>query len=323
MKSLRKKIAAFSRASPLVLILLLNSLPAASGRPLRRNSNLPSTIARFSRLQTTPDERAAKLISEGVAALDRNDVAAARELFRKALEADPRNVTAHTYLGALADRAGEFVEAASHFAIAARLAPTSASTRNNYGAVLLRLGRPTVAAAEFEASLRLDPRQPSALVNLAQIRFAEGGTESLRAAQGLFKRAYEIAPDVEIARALTIVSLILKDTAAAAAYFRDYSTRLAAGEGTEATLSAAARAELGAALFEAGLLTESAAELNAALSANPSNVDAILQLARVYLARKDIPAAGRTLESAVARGLDKAPIYALLAEVYEKSGHIE
>jgi Tfp pilus assembly protein PilF len=323
MKLLRKKIAAFSMAMLPVPILLLGSLFNITGSTLPGNRSNVSRASSLSRPQTTPEERAAKLISEGVAALDRNETAAARALFLKALEADPRNLTAHTYLGVLADRAGDLVEAASHFAIAARLAPTSASTRNNYGAVLLRLGRTQLAATEFEASLRLDPSQPSALVNLAQIRFAEGGADSLRASQDLFKRAYEIAPDAEIARALTIVSLILKDTAATTLYFRDYSTRVAAGEGNETTLSAVARAELGAALFEAGLLTESATELSAALSASPSNVDVILKLARVYLAGNDIPAAGRTLESAVARGIDKAPIYALLAEVYEKSGHIE
>jgi len=43
----------------------------------------------------------------------------------------------------------------------------------------------------------------------------------------------------------------------------------------------------------------------------------------VYLALKEIPAAGRTLEASVARGNDPAPVYALLADVYEQSGHVE
>jgi tetratricopeptide (TPR) repeat protein len=48
-----------------------------------------------------------------------------------------------------------------------------------------------------------------------------------------------------------------------------------------------------------------------------------VRLARVFLALKDLPAAGRTLEASVARGNDPAPVYALLAEVYEQSGHVE
>jgi superkiller protein 3 len=72
--------------------------------------------------------------------------------------------------------------------------------------------------------------------------------------------------------------------------------------------------------LEAGLLQEAETELNAAVQLDPASADAVVKLAHVYLARKDIPAAGRTLEAAVARGLDAAPVYALLAEVYDQSG---
>jgi len=83
------------------------------------------------------------------------------------------------------------------------------------------------------------------------------------------------------------------------------------------------RSELGGALLEAGLLAEAEAELEAALSLDPVNVEIVLQLARVHLARKDFPAAGRTLEGALARKVEAASIYALPAVVYQKSGHIE
>ena len=48
-----------------------------------------------------------------------------------------------------------------------------------------------------------------------------------------------------------------------------------------------------------------------------------VRLARVQMQQKDLRAAGRTLESAVASGLDDAQIYAALAEVYEADGHYE
>ena len=186
----------------------------------------------------------------------------------------------------------------------------------------MRTGRANLAAVEFEKSLKLEHDQPNALVNLAQIRFAGGTPDDLRASAELFKRAYAIKPDVEIARALTAISLRLKDNAAASTYYQNYATALAA-ESNSAAHTPAARAELGAALFEAGLLKEAETELSAAISLNPKDTDSILRLARVYLARKDIPAAGRTLEASVARGHDPAPVYALLAEVYEQSGHLE
>ena len=48
-----------------------------------------------------------------------------------------------------------------------------------------------------------------------------------------------------------------------------------------------------------------------------------LKLGQVLLGKGDLRGAGRTLESAVASGLDDAKIYAALAEVYEADGHYE
>ncbi len=267
-------------------------------------------------------QQAKQIVDEGLAAFDRGDTTAARAAFEKALTLKADEVTAHTYLGIIADQAGNLKEAERHFAAAVKADPNRASVRNNYGAILMRTGRPTLAAAEFEKSLKLDPDQPNALANLAQIRFAGGTPEDLRASSELFKRAFTIKPDVEIARALTVIALRLKDHPVASTYYQKYAAALAAESGTSAHVPAA-RAELGAALFEAGLLKEAEAELSAAVSLNPADTDSVVRLARVYLARKDLPAAGRTLEASVARGNDPAPVYALLAEVYEQSGHVE
>ena len=254
--------------------------------------------------------------------MERGDDSTARDLLERALAADPRSAEAHTYLGALADRAGDLAAAERHFAAAARLAPRSARARNNHGAILLRLGRIPEATAEFEASLRLDPNQSKALVNLAQIRFDSGSPEGLRVADALFRRADALAPDVEIARALTIIALRRGDRTRAADRYRVYAMRLANATG-DLLPAAGARSDLGGALFEAGLLAEAEAELNAALMLDPANAETVLRLARVHLARKDLPAAGRALEGALARKVESPAIYALLAVVYEKSGRLE
>ncbi|PYS70209.1 MAG: hypothetical protein DMF69_14345 [Acidobacteria bacterium] len=267
-------------------------------------------------------QQAKHFVDEGLAAFDRGDTTAARESFEKAISLKKDDVTAHTYLGILADRAGDLKEAERHFAVAVKAEPNTASVRNNYGAVLMRTGRASLAAAEFEISLKLDPDQPNALVNLAQIRFAGGQPEDLRSSAELFKRAFAIKRDVEVARALTVISLKLKNYAAASTYYQSYLAALEAKSGAAAQ-APAARAELGAALFEAGLLKEAEAELSTAIKFNPADTDSILRLARVYLALKNIPAAGRILEASVSRGNDPAPVYAELAEVYEQSGHIE
>lgn len=269
---------------------------------------------------SSPSPQAESSITEGIAAIERGDEAAARTLFARALTSDPDNATAHTYLGALADRAGDLKEAERHFAAAAINAPFLASARNNYGAILMRTGRTQLAAAQFEASLKLDRNQPNALVNLAQIRFHSGQPEDLRAARELFEHAQRVAPEAEIARALVAVSLRLGERARAAESYRQYAALLAGGAGVE---TAAERAALGVALLEGGLPEEAVGELSAAVEREPSNVGALVSLARAHLARKDIPAAGRTLEGAVARGLDVAPIYSALAEVYEAGGYFE
>ncbi|MCM3872462.1 MAG: tetratricopeptide repeat protein [Pyrinomonadaceae bacterium] len=274
---------------------------------------------------STPNSRAdqaARLVAEGVAALERSDRAAAASLFQRALSLKPNDAAAHTYLGVLADGAGDLAAAESHFAAAAAAEPSSPSARNNLGAVLLKRGFPKQAAEQFEASIRLDKNQPNALFNLAQIRFSGGTPNDLRAARELFARAYSLTPDAEGGRALVVVSLRLGEREAAAKYYGEYTQRFLTGTGA-VTTGAVARADLGAALLEAGLLKEAEAELTAAIMLEPSDQASVLRLARVFLAGKNLPAAGKTLEAAVARGLDAAPIYALLASVYEQSGHIE
>jgi Tfp pilus assembly protein PilF len=270
----------------------------------------------------TEQGKADTLVTEGVAALERGDVAAAKAAFTRALELDRNNVAAHSYLGVLADRAGQLQEAERHFSAAAIAAPLSPAARNNHGAILLRMGRTEMATAQFEISLRLDKNQPSALINLAQIRFSSGTPEGLKQARELFERAWPLAPDVEIARSLIIIALRQNDAAAASLYYRRYTEQLQTSTGGKA-IEPSARGGLGAALLAAGLFAEAITELNAVAQLEPNNVAVILLLSRAFLAQKDIPSAGRTLESAVARGLQSGQIYAALADVYEQSGHVE
>jgi Tfp pilus assembly protein PilF len=267
-------------------------------------------------------QRAAALVDEAVSAMQSGDEAVARNLLQQAIKADPNNEMAHTYLGVMADRAGDLPEAERQFAAAAIAAPTSASARNNHGTILLKLGRTEQAARQFEVSLKLNPRQTSALVNLAQIRFTSGTPEGLKAARDLFEKARAIAPDAEITRALVVIALSLKDKQAAADYYKEYSAQSSASP-AQTNTPASSRAELGGALLDAGLGKEASEELEGAVAAEPSNVNAILLLARAYMTQNDIRSAGRVLESALVRGIDSAPIYAALSEVYQAYGSIE
>lgn len=251
-------------------------------------------------------------------AFESGDFLTAKKNLRQIIAAEPNNVTAHTLAGMIADRENDLNEAEKHFAIAARLQPNAPETRNNYGVILMRLNRTREAAKEFEASLKANPNQPSAQTNLAQIYFNEGSPTALQSARNLFEKVFAIAPDVEIARALVVIALRLKEKERAAKDFVSYAN-LAENK----SLPAAARSELGTALLESGLFSEARLEFETAAKIEPDNIDVLVLLSRCYLEQKDIKSAGRTLESVVARGINNPKIYAALAEVYQVGGYFE
>lgn len=253
-------------------------------------------------------------LTEATAALSAGDLARSEQILQEVLVSSPRNFTAQTLAGIVADRRNDLPKAEKYFSAAAKLAPNLPEIRNNYGAILLRLNRRADAAKEFTASLVINPNQLSALVNLAQIRFAEN---DFSAAQQLFEKAKAIQPDAEISRALLIISLHLKETDKVKSNFQEYFPL------AKAIAGQSARTELGAILLEAGFLTEASQELEAALSLDLSNIETLVLLSRVFLRQKNIPAAGKLLESAVVRGITDAKIYLALAEVYQSGGYME
>lgn len=70
-------------------------------------------------------------------------------------------------------------------------------------------------------------------------------------------------------------------------------------------------------------LLERAAKNNSDPQISRALVITCLKLGQVLMEHGDVRGAGRTLESAVASGLDDAKIYAALADVYEADGHFE
>ena len=262
-----------------------------------------------------PADKSERLVLEAERALNAGDVDAAAAILKNILRVAPRNIRAQSLAGVVADKKNNLAEAAEHFAAAARFAPAVPETRNNYGAILIRLDRKNEAARELEASLKLNPRQLSALVNLARIRF-DGG--DLLAARLLFERAREIQNDQEIARALLVISLRLKDIEQAKREYRDFLA-LAGDPG----LVGEDRRDLANLLARVGLVTEAAALLESGVNSDPSDIPSLVLLSKVFLQQKNIPAAGKLLESAVARGIDDARIYAALADVYQAGGYYE
>ena len=260
------------------------------------------------------------LLAESTVALQTEDFVRAKTILLKVLAIAPRNAAANTLAGIVADRENDLPKAEKHFALAAKTAPGAPDARNNYGAILVRLGRKEQAAAEFAASLAINPNQASALVNLAQIRIAEN---DLTAARDLFDKAKAISPDIEILRALVMISLGLRDKERAAREFAEYIAALKAESAPLKSDSKTRDVSLAEALLANNLPNEAGQELELILSNENKNSSALILLSKVFLQQKNIPAAGRILESAVASGLDDSKIYLALAEVYEAGGYPE
>ncbi len=256
------------------------------------------------------NQKIENLLAESTAALQTGDFIRAKTILQKVLAIAPRNSAANTLAGIVADRENDLAKAEKHFALAAKIAPNAPETRNNYGAILLRLGRKKEAAGEFTASLAVSPRQVSALINLANIRLAEN---DYTAAREFFVKAKAVAPDAEVSRALVVISLELNEKERATQEFREYFASPVATKDTS----------LGALLSSKNLLSEAQQELEFVLAGDADNIKALVILSQVYLAQKNIPAAGKLLESAVARGIVAGEIYAALAEVYQAAGRPE
>ncbi len=258
--------------------------------------------------------------AQGIEAFNRGETDIARKQFELALKSNPNDAAAHQFLAILDDATGDLKNAEIHFRAAARLNPLSPSARNNYGAVLLKMKRPVEAAREFDESLKLDAKQANALVNLAQIRFDENTPNALQTAFDLFERAAVLSDDATIERSLVVIALRLKNKTAAAKHYQVYAAQIAAEKNQP---TATSRAELGGALYEAGILAEAETELKAALAVDAANADAVAFLGKIYLTRGDLKAAGILLETAVARKQATGEIFSLLAVVYEKLGRYD
>ncbi len=256
-----------------------------------------------------------KMLAEAASAIASEDLTRAADILQKILVLEPRNWSAHTLAGVTAERQNNPAAAETHFAAAAKFNPAAAETHNNYGAILFRQNKKAEAAREFAASLKINPNQTSALINLAQIRFAEN---DYTAARELFIKAKTIAPDAEILRALVLISLERGEKERAVQEFKDY---FASPVPTKDTT-------LGEMLLSKNLTTEAQKELEFILAGDADNIEALVLLSKVYLAQKNLSAAGKLLESAAARGTTargttEGKIYFALAEIYQTAGYLE
>jgi tetratricopeptide (TPR) repeat protein len=95
------------------------------------------------------------------------NLAAAEQLYRQVLEAEPAHGDALALLGALYLAQNRWAEAEAQLQYAAEALPDSAPVFDNRGIALARLGRPADAEASFRRALELEPNHAETHINLA------------------------------------------------------------------------------------------------------------------------------------------------------------
>lgn len=99
---------------------------------------------------------------------EQGEFAAAAELYRFALDRDPRDVASLFGLGLALCHLGQFREAVEHLESATREAPSFSQAHNCLGFALRGLGRFTYSESAIQRALQIDPRNAAYRKNLAQ-----------------------------------------------------------------------------------------------------------------------------------------------------------
>lgn len=120
-------------------------------------------------------------------ALEDNDLAQAEAAARRAVEANPNNVSAQRYLALLLGRHGRFDQALQHLEAAQALDPHSHTLGTDIGEMLYAAGRHDAAIAQLEGVLQKHPRHVPARIGLGLAYQAKGNHE--RAIEELHRAA--------------------------------------------------------------------------------------------------------------------------------------
>src|SRR5262249_32225785 len=137
----------------------------------------------FATLASAHPDRADLQVNLAVATLNRQqegDAAAAQQILRRVLAADPGNIRAHYNLGLLLLNDGHPADALPHFTLAADRDPDVASAAYYAGQCLFQQGDHAGALASYERALALKPRLRSAAYGAFQALQRLGRADATR-----------------------------------------------------------------------------------------------------------------------------------------------
>jgi tetratricopeptide (TPR) repeat protein len=154
---------------------------------MAQNPNLPGIHFRLGRL----------LLSLPENALTPETRVDARREFEEELKTNPRNAGAEYVLGEMARQAGDWAQAAGHFANAARLNPAFADAHIGFGRSLISDGKYEEAIKPLEQAIKLQPENPVAHYHLATAYRRAGRKEDAERESVAFKQASDRAQQMK------------------------------------------------------------------------------------------------------------------------------
>jgi tetratricopeptide (TPR) repeat protein len=223
----------------------------------------------------------------GILLMDKDPPAAAAAL-RKAVDLLPTQSRPRFLLGAAQERSGDLAAAADSFEGALRLDPRDSEALLHLGSLYLRLKRPAEAEAKFRAAVEIDPNSAAAALSLAQCLDAQEKPEAAEA----YRHYLTLNSDDSGARARLIHLLIEQQKNDEALAELD---RADAGKAPSLD-SLKLRADIQIAQHK---LDAAIATLQQAIALAPRDAQLIGGLGRVYLQKRDFPAAEKQLKAAV------------------------
>ncbi len=249
----------------------------------------PKAIAAYRRaIEHKPDLAAAQL-NLGLLLYEHESPQAALAPLRRAAELLANEARPHFLLGTALERSGRATEAIVEFRAAAALDPKDTATQVALGRVLLNSGKYADAEAAFHEALALDESHLDARLGLAQALI---GQQELREAESELQ-TYLAARKDDWQAWLQLANLRLQ--------LESYDAALAAVDGAEAanclsSKSLRLRADI---YLQQKRIDEAIVVVRSLVEQNPNDAEGHGRLGRLYLEKRDFPAAEKELLAAL------------------------
>ena len=227
-------------------------------------------------------------VNLGILLLDTQAYAAAVAPLRKAVELMPAQSRPRFLLAVAQDRSGDQAAAAVSFDAVLHLDPNDFTALHYLGEAALREKHPSDAEARFRRALEVKPNAPEALEGLARSLDAQNKPEAADA----YRKYLELQPgDASVRERLVHLLVAQKEYDAALAEL----DRAAAGKPPSSD-SLRQRADIQVAQNK---LDDAVVALQQAIKLSPQDAQLVGGLGRLYLQKRDFPAAEKELKAAL------------------------